>query len=80
MKTGLLLEGGAMRGLYTAAVLDVWMQNNILFDGIMGVSAGALFGMNYKSKQPGRVLRYNKNMPATKTTWGCILCLQPGIS
>ena len=57
MKTGLLLEGGAMRGLYTAAVLDVWMQNNILFDGIMGVSAGALFGMNYKSKQPGRVLR-----------------------
>ena len=49
MKTGLLLEGGAMRGLYTAAVLDVWMQNNILFDGIMGVSAGALFGMNYKS-------------------------------
>ena len=60
MKTGLLLEGGAMRGLYTAGVLDVFMDNNIKIDGIVGVSAGALFGMNYKSKQIGRVLRYNK--------------------
>ena len=62
MKTGLLLEGGAMRGLDTAGVLDVFMQNNISADGIVAVSAGALFGMNYKSKQPGRVLRYNRKM------------------
>ena len=41
MKTGLLLEGGAMRGLYTAAVLDVWMQNNILFDGITATGTGS---------------------------------------
>ena len=60
MKTGLLLEGGAMRGLYTAGVLDVMMQHDIAVDEIVGVSAGALFGMNYKSKQMGRVLRYNK--------------------
>ena len=60
MKVGLLLEGGAMRGLYTAGVLDVLMQNNIEADGVVAVSAGALFGMNYKSKQMGRVLRYNK--------------------
>ena len=60
MKTGLLLEGGGMRGLYTAGILDVFMENNIKIDGIIGVSAGALFGMNYKSKQKGRVLRYNK--------------------
>ena len=58
MKTGLLLEGGAMRGLYTAGVLDIFMENNIKIDGIVRVSAGALFGMNYKSKQIGRVLRY----------------------
>ena len=75
MKTGLLLEGGAMRGLYTAAVLDVWMQNNILFDGIMGVSAGALFGMNYKSKQPGRALRYNKKYAGGKNYMGLYLSL-----
>ena len=78
MKTGLLLEGGAMRGLYTAAVLDVWMQNNILFDGIMGVSAGALFGMNYKSKQPGRVLRYNKKYAGNKNYMGLYSLLTTG--
>lgn len=70
MKTGLLLEGGAMRGLYTAGVLDVFMENNIKIDGIIGVSAGALFGMNYKSKQHGRVLRYNKNYAKSKEYMG----------
>ena len=59
MKVGLLLEGGAMRGLYTVGALDNLMKNNIKVDGIVGVSAGALFGLNYKSKQPGRALRYN---------------------
>lgn len=59
MKTALILEGGGMRGLYTAGVLDVLMKNNIYTDVAVGVSAGALFGINYKSKQIGRVLRYN---------------------
>jgi len=60
MKVGMVLEGGAMRGLYSAGVLDVLMENNISVDGIIGTSAGALFGVNYFSKQKGRVLRYNK--------------------
>ncbi len=59
MKSALILEGGGMRGLYTAGVLDVLMENNIETDVAAGVSAGALFGINYKSKQIGRVLRYN---------------------
>ena len=59
-KVGLVLEGGAMRGLYTIGVLDVLMENNIEIDGIVGVSAGALFGANYFSNQKGRVIRYNK--------------------
>ena len=59
MKTGLILEGGAMRGMYTAGVLDVFMENDITVDGTIGVSAGAVFGCNYKSKQIGRTLRYN---------------------
>ena len=60
MKIGLILEGGAMRGLYTAGVLDVFLDNkDIKIDTIIGVSAGALFGVNYKSRQKGRVLRYN---------------------
>ena len=56
---GLVLEGGAMRGLFTAGVMDAWMAAGVRFDGIVGVSAGAAFGCNYKSRQPGRALRYN---------------------
>ena len=59
MKKGLVLEGGAMRGLFTAGVIDVMMENGIVFDGAIGVSAGACFGCNYKSGQIGRALRYN---------------------
>ena len=59
MKKGLVLEGGAMRGLYTAGILDVMMEAGIEPDGIIGVSAGAAFGCNYKSRQPGRAIRYN---------------------
>lgn len=59
MKYGLVLEGGAMRGLFTAGVIDVFMENGIVFDGAVGVSAGAAFGCNYKSDQPGRAIRYN---------------------
>lgn len=70
MKTALILEGGGMKGLYTAGVLDVLMENNIETDIAAGVSAGALFGINYKSKQIGRVLRYNLDYPATSETLG----------
>ena len=55
-----VLEGGALRGLYTAGVLDALYENKIDIDCIIGVSAGALFGVNYFSNQPKRVLRYNK--------------------
>ena len=60
MKTGLVMEGGAMRGMFTAGVIDVFMENGIEFDGGIGVSAGATFGCNYKSHQIGRPIRYNK--------------------
>ena len=62
MKKGLVLEGGAMRGLFSAGVIDVLMENNLSPDGVIGVSAGAAFGCNMKSKQPGRVIRYNKKL------------------
>lgn len=60
MKTGIVLEGGAMRGMFTAGVLDVFMENELKFDGAIGVSAGAVFGCNFKSHQIGRSIRYNK--------------------
>lgn len=59
MKKGLVLEGGAMRGMFSAGVMDVLMENSVNFDGVAGVSAGAVFGCNYKSKQIGRTIRYN---------------------
>ena len=58
-KTGLILEGGAKRGIYTAGVLDVFLENGIEFDGVIGVSAGAIHGCSYVAKQIGRSIRYN---------------------
>ena len=60
MQKGLVMEGGAMRGMFTAGVCDVLLENGIDFDGAIGVSAGATFGCNFKSKQIGRAIRYNK--------------------
>lgn len=48
-----------MRGLYTAGILDVWIEQGIRVDGLFGVSAGAIFGANLFSGQKGRGLRYN---------------------
>lgn len=60
MEKGLVMEGGAMRGLFTSGILDVLLEEGITFDGAIGVSAGAAFGCNFKSGQRGRALRYNK--------------------
>jgi predicted patatin/cPLA2 family phospholipase len=59
MKKGLVLEGGGIRGIFSAGVMDVLMEEGIEFDGAIGVSAGAAFGCNYKSRQPRRAIRYN---------------------
>lgn len=56
---GLILEGGGMKGLYTAGVLDFFLDQGIMFDSCYGVSAGALNMVNYVSNQRGRTLRTN---------------------
>lgn len=66
MRKGLVLEGGALRGLFSAGVMDVMMEKGISFDGIIGVSAGAAFGCNYKSGQMGRAIRYNMRFARDK--------------
>ena len=78
MKVGLVLEGGAMRGMYTAGVLDVFLDNDIKVDGIVGVSAGVLFGVNYVSKQRGRTIRYNKKYIKDKRYMGMRSLLRTG--
>ncbi|MBR1620394.1 patatin family protein [bacterium] len=77
-KVALVLEGGAMRGLYTAGVLDVFMENDIKVDTIFGVSAGALFGINYKSNQIGRALRYNLKYAHDKRYMGMYSLITTG--
>ena len=77
-KTALILEGGAMRGLYSAGVLDVFMQNNITVDVAYGVSAGALFGLNYKSRQIGRAIRYNLKYAHEKNYMGLYSLITTG--
>ncbi|MDE7389363.1 MAG: patatin family protein [Lachnospiraceae bacterium] len=66
MKVGLVLEGGAMRATYTIGVVDVLMENNIKFDGVVGVSAGAVHGASYVSNQHGRNIRYYKKYASDK--------------
>ena len=77
-KTALILEGGAMRGLYSAGVLDIFMKNNINADVVYGVSAGALFGLNYKSRQIGRALRYNLKYANEKNYMGLYSLITTG--
>ena len=77
-KTALVLEGGAMRGLYSAGVLDVLMENDIKSDAVYGVSAGALFGLNYKSRQIGRALRYNLKYAHEKNYMGLYSLITTG--
>lgn len=78
MKKGLIMEGGAMRGMFTAGVIDVMMEQGIGFDGAVGVSAGAAFGCNYKSKQIGRVIRYNTRFCQDKRYGGFRVLLKEG--
>ncbi len=58
MKTGLVLEGGAMRGIYTAGVLDTFLEKGIKVDGVIGTSAGTIHGCSYISEQKQRSIRY----------------------
>lgn len=59
MKCALVLEGGSLRSMFSAGILDVLMEHNIHFDGVFGVSAGSLTGISYVSNQPGRTKRVN---------------------
>ena len=78
MKTLLILEGGGLRAIYTAGVLDCFLKNNIKVDAVIGVSAGALFGINYLSKQQGRVIRYTLENANNKDYMGISSWIKTG--
>ncbi len=78
MKTCLVLEGGALRGIFTAGVLDELIKDNIKIDAIIGVSMGSLVAVNYISNQPGRAIRYNKKYCKDKRYMGIYPLLKEG--
>ncbi len=67
-----------MRGMYTAGILDIMMEHEIPINGAIGVSAGALFGVNYLSGQNGRVIRYNKRFNHDRNYMGILPLLKEG--
>lgn len=69
MKTGLVIEGGGVRGIYAAGVLDQLMEMDLHFDGVIGVSAGAIHGCSFLSGQKGRSIRYYKNTALIPVSW-----------
>lgn len=77
---GLVLEGGGMRGMFTCGVLDVMMREGLdrHIGGMVGVSAGATFGCNIKSRQIGRALRYNQRFAADARYMGLRSWLSTG--
>ena len=69
MKTGLILEGGAVRGIFTAGVLDRLMENGIYLPYVIGVSAGGTNALSYRARQMGRTARL-MNAPKAETYYG----------
>lgn len=65
-KLGLVLEGGGMRGIYTAGVLDFFIDKDLYTDGVIGVSAGACHACSYVSKQKGRAYHTNTDFLKNK--------------
>ena len=61
-KTGLVLEGGGMRGVFTSGVLDAFMKHDLYFPYVVAVSAGACNGLSYMSRQPRRARFSNIDM------------------
>ena len=66
-KTGLVLEGGGLRGIYTAGVLDVFLDNNIEVDGVIGVSAGAIHGASFYQDREEEILHTALNTEKTRS-------------
>lgn len=69
MKTGLILEGGAVRGIFTAGVLDRLMENGIYLPYVIGVSAGGSNALSYRARQMGRTARL-MNAPKSEAYYG----------
>jgi len=66
----LVLEGGGFRGMFTAGVLDTFLDNDMFFEKAYGVSAGAAYGISYASRQKGRNCEVNRRFTADPRYFG----------
>ena len=78
MKTGLVLEGGALRTIYSSGVTDGLLEGNIDFDYVVGVSAGIAYGVSFLSRQFGRNLEILMRYATDKRYMGARNLLKPG--
>lgn len=74
---GLTLEGGASRTVYSCGIMDALLEDKIIADYVIGVSAGAAFGVSYCSGQIGRNLRLATEFMGTKKIHGCKTSYRP---
>ena len=74
----ILLEGGSLRGLYTAGALDILMEHNLYFPAVAGVSAGALNAYNYVAHQPGRAASINLRYRHDRRYFGPLAAVKGG--
>lgn len=58
--TALVLEGGGFRGIFTAGILEVFLEEQLFFESVYGVSAGASYGASYLARQAGRNIAVNE--------------------
>lgn len=76
--TGLVLEGGAVRTIYSSGVCDGFLEQNFLADFVVGVSAGIAYGVSYASRQEGRNLRILERFVRDSRYMGAVNFLKPG--
>ncbi|MEF9918555.1 MAG: patatin-like phospholipase family protein, partial [Eubacterium sp.] len=69
-KTALVMEGGGFRGIYTSGILDCFMESGLTFPYIIGVSMGAVNGINYVSNQPERSIEIARTYMPDKRYMG----------
>ena len=74
----ILLEGGSLRGLYTAGALDILMEHDLYFPAVAGVSAGALNAYNYVAHQPGRAASINLRYRHDRRYFGPLAAVKGG--
>lgn len=74
----IVLEGGGLRGAFTGGVLEYFLEKELNFDRVIGVSAGACTGASYQSKQKGRNRKVNVEYPADKRYMGLFQLVTTG--